>query len=71
MNQCEFEDELGSKHNFQTNGQYYKKGTLMVWVGHKQVVIIQNDLASLIETTTHGGVQDFTKAFKTIQELIK
>ena len=44
---------------------------LVVWVGYKQVVIIKDDIASLIETTTHHGEVDFTKAFETIENLIK
>jgi hypothetical protein len=71
MNQHIFIGKLKYHHGFGYWAEFYSLGELKVWVGHKQVVIIKDDIASLIETTTHGGLQDFTKAYETIEELIK
>ena len=75
MNKDKFLTFLITNRFWQFFNRFYKydvdRINLVVWVGDKQVVIILNNVASLIETTTHGGLQDFTKAHKTIEELIK
>lgn len=44
----------------------FHRNFYIVWVGYKQVVIIDRltDIASLIETTTSNGEQDYSKALE-------
>lgn len=71
MNMYEFIEALNANGFVEREAKQFHKRFFIVWVGYKQVVVIDNtrDIASIIETMTFSGELDFAPALSYIKSL--